>query len=276
MSQLNPSRLFSFLDDKDNYVVSFLEGQCLIADLAINHGYGPNDLSFFRDAVLSSQHLVQFFKNNESIGFYLDSDNPDFHFKIETSSQGYLRALKLPPSEEPMPKRINAMVRLIKTSPSQKEPYSSILQVRNSDLESIMNQILEQSYQIAAQVLLAPDADQSILVSRLPVAEEEDGTIVAPREYLLRKKKVFLELFAKNLNREEEVIQSFESLGFRYLSNTELRLHCPCSKENVINSLGSILQSELAEAAAQGEDHLSIKCHYCNKTYNIRKSDLPS
>lgn len=276
MNELKSSRLYSFLDDKDNYVVSFLEGQRLIADLAINHGYGPNDLSFLRDAVLASQHLVQFFKNNESIGFYLDSDKPNFHFKIEANSQGYLRALKLPPSEEPMPRRISAMVRLIKTSPHQKEPYSSILQVQNADIESIMNQILEQSYQIAAQVLLASDSDQSVLVSKLPVSGEDKAPEVAPKEYLLRKKKGFLELFSKSLNDESEVIQAFEDQGFRYLASTELRLHCPCSKENVINSLGTILVSELEDAAARGEDHLSIKCHYCNKTYDIRKTDLPS
>lgn len=276
MTELSPSRLYSFLDDKDHYVVSFLEGQRLIADLAINHGYGPHDLSFFRDAVLASQHLVQFFKNNENLGFYLDSDKPDFHFKIETNSQGYLRALKMPPSEEPMPKRISALVRLIKTSAVQKDPYSSILRVENADLESIINQILERSYQIAAQVILAPYSDQSILVSKLPISSQEEDTSVAPKEYLLGKKKRFLSIFAKNLNHDAKVIAAFEALGLKYLASTELRIHCPCNKEGVISSLGGILMSELDEAAVQGLDHVSIKCHYCNKTYEIRKSDLPS
>lgn len=274
MAELNPSRLYSFLDDQSHYVVSFLEGQRLIADLAINHGYGPNDLAFFRDAVLASQHLVQFFKNNENLGFYLDSENPDFHFKIETNSQGYLRALKMPPSEKPMPKRISAMVRLIKTSSPQNDPYSSILKVENADLESIINQILEQSYQISAQVILAPYSDQSILVSKLPLSPNEDDTHLVPKEFLLRKKKSFLNVFAKNLNNEADVIAAFEALGMKYLASTELRIHCPCSKEAVIGTLRGILASEINEAAAQGIDHVSIKCHYCNKTYEIRQDDL--
>lgn len=275
MTELNTSRLYSFLDDRDNYVVTFLEGQRVILDLALAHGYHGHDLVFFRDAVLSTMHIIQFFKNNESLGFYVDSENPSFHFKLETNSNGYVRALKMPEGEAPVPKELDGVVRLIKMTPHQREPYQSIIRVHKSSVEGMVNQILEQSYQIHAQVMLSDESDQSVMVSRLP--EREAGeTLITHKEFLLKHRKDLLDVFARQLNEGAPIIKAFEEKGFRYLAATDITLHCPCSRENIIVSLGTLLSNEMDDMRARGEASLEIKCQYCRKAYQITPEDLKS
>lgn len=275
MTELNKSRLYSFLDDRDNYVVTFLEGQKVILDLALSHGYHGHDLAFFRDAVLSTVHIIQFFKNNESLGFYVDSEKPSFHFKLETNSNGYVRALKIPEGDAPVPTELNGVVRLVKMTPHQREPYQSIIRVQKASVEAMVNQILEQSYQIHAQVVLSDETDQSVMVSRLP-AREADETLITPREFLLKHRKDFVEIFKRQLNDDASLTAAFEERGFRYLAATDITLHCPCSKENVIVSLGTLLSNELGDMRARGEEALEVKCQYCRKAYKITAADLES
>lgn len=273
MTELKTSRLYSFLDDRDNYVLTFLEGQKVILDLALAHGYHGHDLAFFRDAVLSTMHIIQFFKNNESLGFYVDSENPSFHFKLETNSNGYLRALKIPEGDAPLPKELDGVVRLVKMTPHQREPYQSIIRVEKASVEGMVNQILEQSYQIQAQVMLSDESDQSVMISRLP-ARKEDETLISPKEFLLKHRKDIIEVFANRFNDDADIIKAFEGKGFRYLAATDITLHCPCSRENIIVSLGNLIESELQEMHTRGEKALEVKCQYCRKSYLITEDDL--
>lgn len=275
MTELNTSRLYSFLDDRDNYVVTFLEGQKVILDLALAHGYHGHDLAFFREAVLSAVHIIQFFKNNESLGFYVDCDKPSFHFKLETNSNGFVRALKMPEGDTPVPKEIDGVVRLIKMTPHQREPYQSIIRVQKSSVEGMVNQILEQSYQIHAQVVLSDESDQSVMVSRLP-AREAGESLITPKEFLLKHRKDFIDVFARHFNEEAPLIKAFEDKGFRYLAGTDITLHCPCSRENIIVTLGTLLNNELDDMRARGEKSVEVKCQYCRKAYHITPDDLKS
>ena len=59
------------------------------------HHFEKKDLAF-RDCVLSSLQLVNYLKPGENAGFYIDSQEPFYNFKIELNNQGTFRTLILP------------------------------------------------------------------------------------------------------------------------------------------------------------------------------------
>lgn len=278
MTTLAPSRLFSFLDDEHNYVVTFLEGQKLVQDFAISHGGQGFDLDFFRDAILCAEHIIQFFKNDENLGFYIDSMEPNFHFKLETNSQGYVRALLLPEDVGHIPKAIDGVVRLVKKASYAKEPYQSVIEVTQKDIPSIINEILQHSDQINAYVFLSPVSDQSVMVSRLPIPKgREQEHFLSPKEYFLKFQSRFMKVFKMNLNDGEKLVATMTTLNknkLAYLSATDIQQHCPCSKEGLLVSIRHFAQEELDDETAQGRPYLDLKCHYCNKVYRVDERDL--
>ena len=50
--------------------------------------------------------MVNFLKPGESLGFYIDSEEPYFRFKIELSNTGTFRTLLLPEEFENFPDKI--------------------------------------------------------------------------------------------------------------------------------------------------------------------------
>lgn len=280
VSELLPSRFYSFLDMSENYAVTFFEGQGLVKDLAIMHHKNAATFSFFRDAVLATQHMIQFFKNDEQLGFYIDCDDPLFHFKFESNTQGFVRTLLIPDILKKIPKKISAIARLHKTAPHFKEPYRSIVQIENMNLQELINDILQRSYQVKARVVISDHTDQSIMVSRLPVATLKSDTsqnnvsVLEPEHYLTKKSEQFNAVFARNLNREAPIIEMFEKIGFVYLRSMEICFHCPCSKEQFVTGLKMLNSEDAEDIFAEGENTLEIVCDYCRKKYYVTRADL--
>ena len=124
---LEQSRLTGFIDQKAGFTLHFFDGQSVIRDLALIHDIKGDGFSFFRDAVLTFLPLISYLKSGEQFGFYIDSNEPWFRFKLEASSLGYMRTLLFPESFNDFPKKINGNCRLTKISPGQREPYNTLL-----------------------------------------------------------------------------------------------------------------------------------------------------
>lgn len=277
MAELAPSRLYSFIDNDDNFAITFFEGQKLINDLVIINKLNSEGLSFLRDTLLSAQHIIQFFKNNEQMGFYIDSEEPKFNFKLEANTHGDLRTLLMPEELPQLPSKITGKVRTIKVTPGHKSPYQSIIEVNGNSLESSINKVLTQSYQVDAQVILSETTDQSIMVSKLPsssLKSEKNKIFPSKSEYLNKHKDNFTEIFSSNITDEQEVIKRFEQLGLIYLRSIEINFKCPCSKDLMLANLATLIGTKDDDLFGAQKNHLEIKCDYCKKMYTISREDL--
>ena len=65
---LNKSRLISFIDQKNEFTLHFVEGQKLVEDLALIHELKGNGFAYFRDSVLSFIPLITLLKVGENLG----------------------------------------------------------------------------------------------------------------------------------------------------------------------------------------------------------------
>ena len=115
---LPESRIYKFLDEKNNYAIALLEGQKLIEELVVLNNLKPQGLQFFRDAVLSATLMLSFLKSREGMGIYIDSNEPYFRLKIEGHSSGTIRTLLLPEELDVLPEKITGEARLTKLLPN--------------------------------------------------------------------------------------------------------------------------------------------------------------
>lgn len=279
MTQTLPeSRLYFFFDPVQNVQVTFLEGQKFVHDLVLTHGVHGGSFPFFRDAILGFEHLIQFYKENEHLGLYIASHEPKFEFKLETNTRGYTRSLLATNESQAIQKTFDATIRLVLVTAQGRDPYQSVIAVKQVTVEQALNHLIDQSLQVQSQITISKDVDQSIMMSKIPtsggkklglapVADES----LSLNEVVLKFKKTWRELFHLNLTGETEIISFFSNLGLSYLRSIEVKFYCPCSKEQFLPHIRSLVDrgEDLFE-----RDQLMIVCDYCKKPYEILPSDL--
>lgn len=269
------SRLYSFLDHKNGYNVHFLEGQKFIEDLVLNHPMQGSGFAYFRDTLLGIMPIVFFLKPGETLGIYIDSENPYFRLKIETGSTGHTRTLLLPEEFNVFPMKITGNVRVTKVFPNQKSPYTSMIEVKEKDAMGLINQIFEESYQTNSEVVVSEISDQSVMVTKLPLLNVNSNfdETVPRREYIRKHKAFFHDMFEAATSDIEQIVKGFEDKGFAYLGSRQLNFFCPCSQERMVLNLRGLYSKDIDELFSKDES-VEIKCDYCRKVYNITKADL--
>lgn len=274
---LNDSRLYSFLDSKNNYGVHFLEGQKFIQDLALLHQFNGPTFNYFRDTLLTFQQMMSFLKPGEMFGFYIDSEKPHFRFKLEASYHGKTRALIIPDQLEKMPTQVTGKARLLKMSPGSGTPYSSIVELKNHSISDTANEILTTSYQTQSKIILSSKTDQSILIRKLPQLGGHKITTdeVELKDYVKNNEDFFRECFEKNLNDVEGVVNAFEKGSLAYLHSMEVSFHCSCSQEQMVQSIRSLSLADVDYVFGQ-DDQIESTCDYCKKVYVVKKDEIGS
>ena len=271
------SRLFNFIDSKNGFALSFLDGSKVINDLAIIHDVKNEGFLFFRDATLSSLQLLNYLKPGESMGFFVDSDNPYFRFKLELNSSGFMRTLLLPENFDELPKIFSGKVRIVKMFPNKATPYQSILEAKAKNFNDVVNDILKDSYQLKSIVTLSEESDQSYMLSKLPdinVDKEkvEDG--ISLDEYQKNIQDKLSELFKKATSEPEEITKTISDLGLSFLSSKDITFKCNCSRERMLGGILSLTGNHSIEEIFDGKDSLEAKCDYCKTTYLITKDEI--
>lgn len=271
---LASSRLYSFLDHKNGFNIHFLEGQKLIHDLALNHPLQGAGFAYFRDMVLGLMPIIHFLKPMESLGIYIDSEDPYFRLKIETNSAGHTRMLLLPENFSQFPMELNGHARISKIV-QDKSPYTSMIALENLPTKEVINRILNDSYQVPSRVVVSEISDQSVMVTKLPAFNVNKivDNDVSLNEYLAKNSLKFHDIFEEAPNDIEKVVQLFEAQGLGYLASKQIEFFCPCSKERMIDNLKTMYQGKVDELL-DGDAHLDIKCDYCNAHYVILENEL--
>ncbi len=286
---IEKSKFYHFLDEKNQFILRFIDGQALLSDIALLHaGQGPDEatrFSFFRDFILSSVHLLSYLKHHESMGLFIDSDRPFYRFKIELHEVGALRTLiqtgTKDDAQELDSKKVSAGIRLVKFSPHQSTPYTTHLEVDEMDSKELINYVLETSYQVQAHVLVSEKTDQSLLLMKLPKPSKKETTVdISLKEYLLKYKKDLQELISKNYQSEEEVQKSFNEnpnlQSLQYLYGKEVEFRCSCSKKQMLAGISTLAMTEGLDDIFDGKETLETTCDYCHSKYEIWRNEVDS
>lgn len=273
---MTESRLYSFLDNKKAFGIHFLDGTKLLSDLQTIHNIGPHASNYYKETILTAQHMITFLKPGESLGVYIDSEDPYFRFKIEMGHQGTMRTLLLPEEFEKFPKKVSGLGRVAKIFPNQ-TPYTSIVKLDKTNVHDIINLILNDSYQTNSQTELSQSLNQSIMITKLPAVnvdkEGEAEDDISLLDFTISINAFIDDLFQKETSDSEIIINAFEQKGFSYLGSKEVKFHCPCSKERMMNNLLSLSLTDRAEIFEK-EKVIEVRCDYCNTEYHITEDNL--
>lgn len=272
---LATSRLYSFLDHKNGFNIHFLEGQKLIHDLVLLHPMQASGFSYFRDTFLGLLPIIFFLKPGESLGLYIDSDEPYFRLKIETNSAGHTRTLLLPEEFNLFPMKITGKVRVSKIFPNNAQPYTSVLELNNVETKDVINNIFKESYQTNSEVIVSDISDQSIMVTKLPpvnVNSNIDET-VSRKEFIKKHKNFFHDVFETATDDIEKIVKLFEDRDFAYMGSRQIDFYCPCSKDRMVLNLRGLYSGDIDELF-ENKPSIEIKCDYCRKVYDITKAEI--
>jgi len=274
-ANLPESRLYTFIDGDRRFALYFLEGQKLIHDLALTHNVRGDGFAWFRDVVLSFQPMIGLLKHGEQFGLYIDSGQPFFRLKIEAAHSGATRCALHPGEFSEFPQAMHGLVRCQKLFPGNKAPYLSILKVVGEPLGSIVNRVLDESYQVHCKVQLSQASDQSAMLHQLPPLKGEyeysEIALSSRREGL---RDSLQGLLGKGLTGQEEIVTGFGAIGFRYLAARPIRFACSCSRERVIKSLNSLGEQDRKDLFEPDQESIETICEYCKATYVISRADL--
>ena len=275
---LSNSKVLSFIDNKEGFTIYFFEGQKLIHDLAIIHDLKGEGFHFLRDSILGSQLLSVFLKSKENFGFYIDSDEPYFRFKIETNFNGYMRTLLLPEEFNDFPKNINGVYRVSKLIKGGTEPYNTVIQIKDKPLDEIINELFSQSFQINGKIYLSEDSDQSVLIMKLPDIEidkvEANEDRLSVDEYWKKNSPLITNLFSKSYNEQEPIEKEFTDNDFLFLGSKDIQFKCSCSRERMVMGILGLVHSMSKEEVFEGESSIETKCDYCKTYYEITESEV--
>ena len=273
---MKESRLYSFIDNTSGFTLHFLEATKLISDLEEIHDIGPNTKEYYSKTVITAQQMITFLKPGESLGIYIDSEDPYFRFKMETNFTGSMRTLLLPEEFSNFPSQLTGVARVSKIFPSNK-PYTSIVKMENDSPEQIINNILQESYQTKSKIITSPQLNQSTMVTKLPKLDIKkvviDTNDVPLDEYILKNNKMISDAFNKELSEIQNIVDYFESFGLSYLHSKEIKFKCPCSSERMKTNILTLANNDI-DHLFQGDEKIEIRCDYCNSNYSFKKEDL--
>ncbi len=270
---LTTSRLYSFLDHLNGFNIHFLEGQKLIHDLALTHPLKGAGFAYFRDTLLGIMPIIFYLKPGESLGIYIDSEDPYFRLKIETNNAGHTRTLLLPMEFNLFPMKITGQVRVTKIFSGNKSPYTSVIELNKTDTKNVINRIFEDSYQTNSEVIVSDISDQSIMITKLPDINV-NSTLqesLTRQEFIQKKKNFFHQFFNEAISDIEQIVSSFESNGFSYLGSRQVSFYCPCTESRMIQNLSNLYSGDL-NLIFEDKNEIEINCDYCNKIYKLNRS----
>lgn len=274
---MKESRLYSFLDNDLGFNLHILDGHKIMKDLSEVHNIGPNAIEYYKNTVLSSLHMITFLKPGESLGVYIDSEDPYFRFKVEMNHSGLMRTLLLPEEFKEFPENLTGVARISKMY-NQKEPYTSIIKMENDSSTAILNNLLKDSYQTNSKVFLDKDSEHAVMITKLPRKEikkvVEDETLnLSIDEYKSKHEEMIKDIFKYKEIDLREVVDKVEASDMLYLHSKEIKFNCPCSLERMTQNLMTLNAAD-KEDIFDNKDSVEVRCDYCNTIYDVKRAHL--
>ena len=270
---LQDSGLFHFVDETQNYALTFVYAQPLIRDLALRQGMSAPAFRILRESLLGFVPFISTMKEGETRGFYIDNTDPMFFLKLEMSTEGFCRYVIHPQDIAEDVAQFKGVGRMSVVGPGQTEPYTSIVQLDGVRVLEIFDRFLEVSDQKDAKILISSASDHSLFVHRLPSARHPNQPSLD--EYLLKHQLALFQLIDQDYQSVEEIVQGFTKVMTTILlMRRPLAFRCSCSYQNMLHHV-ALLASQDPELFGE-ETVLDLKCQYCDQAYQVARGDLPT
>lgn len=269
---LDQSQLYTFIDKEKQFSLHFLEGQRLIYDLVLTQNLRKEEFDYFRSSVLGVQLMLGYLKQGEMFCFYIDSESPYFRLKIEMNAMGLMRGMIYSGALDAAPDAIIGQLRLLKFLPRSEMPYQSIIEIKNIDINEIINLVLSRSYQVNSRVFVSEDSDQSFMLNQLPLTGKEEPLKI--EEMFKQYADPLKEIMKRALTNKEDIIKEMERYGFKYLASKPVQFSCGCSKEHMINNLKKLANAGEEDLFLPGQDAIEVVCEYCKTAYQVTRRDI--
>jgi molecular chaperone Hsp33 len=273
------SRLYSFLNQEKGVLVHFLDGQETLNHICSLYDFSHEAKDFYKAIILGLETMISFLKAGEGFGVYIDSDSPYFRFKIETNDSGRYRTLLMPHTLENIPAKITGICRFTKILPGNKNPYTTILDFKDKTLPEILNTILKDSFQFNANLSIDLDANQAMLVHRLPDLQI-DKTYRENRPEL----KELVQLFSSDFDKlagiqdktQGDIQSTFEQKTLSFIGSKKIHFECNCSKERMATGIVSLVNSQGFDHVFEQDKTIEANCDYCLTSYVFTREEIES
>jgi molecular chaperone Hsp33 len=216
-------------------------------------------------------------KRGEQIGFYIDSEDPYFRLKIETTYHGDTRSVLVPASFREFPAAMQGFVRVLKLFPHNRAPYESVIRADGLALRDIVNRVLRDSYQVNCAVMLSERSDQSVLLHQLPPLPGTDEYEYSHAAVRSRKERIDDEIHAllsRGLVEPDAIREAFAQLGWRAVATRPVQFRCSCSRERMVDNVRLVYAREGDSLFDVGSSVLEAVCEYCKEAYLVARSEL--
>jgi molecular chaperone Hsp33 len=163
------------------------------------------------------------------------------------------------------------ILQVMRSNPDGK-PYTGTLELADGPIQDQIEAYLLQSEQIQASVTLWCD----------PSTGESGGLIVEPLPECPRDRMEALVAAMEGLEvvplreRTPEFLAIWinQGSGAEVLAASDIRYHCRCSREALLETLGGFDPAKRQDLFLAGSP-LEVHCDYCGKAYSIAMEDLP-
>ncbi|MDR1800517.1 MAG: Hsp33 family molecular chaperone HslO [Lachnospiraceae bacterium] len=159
-----------------------------------------------------------------------------------------------------------------------KEPYGGQIKLVSGEIAEDLTYYFAVSEQVPSSVGLGVLMEKTNHVKRaggfiiqlMPEAKEE--TLIRLEENLNGIKPVTT-MLDEGMSIEEMLSLLLKDLGPEIYEKQEIRFHCNCSRERVMEAVASIGEKEIRSLIDEGKD-VEVKCHFCNTTYTYTVDEM--
>jgi molecular chaperone Hsp33 len=168
------------------------------------------------------------------------------------------------------------ILKVVRILYDQKEPVTSVIHLKKSDIATDLAYYYAQSEQIPTAVILDVDFDDDgivkqsggILLQAMPGATKKEIKEVYDS---LTTIKSLVEYYEIGLT-PDKVLKKVLPFDFKLIGSTQVDFFCRCSKENFIEKLLTLEPKEIEEMQKSGQNELV--CRYCNQKYYLNNNDF--
>jgi len=158
-----------------------------------------------------------------------------------------------------------------------REYYRGVVPLQTGEIAMDLAYYLNASEQLPAAVSLGVyvDADNSVkasggfLVHPLPGASEN---AIGDLENRLKGVRPVSAMILDGLN-PREIMEEAVGRPVDILELKEVRYHCPCTRERVLDAIASLGKAEIDEMTRK-EEAASVECHFCRTEYSVSREEL--
>jgi molecular chaperone Hsp33 len=154
-------------------------------------------------------------------------------------------------------------------------PYTSVIDLVDTETKAVVNKILSESYQTNSEVVVGEVSDQAIMVTKLPPvnANAVVDESMARKEYIKRNSHFFHDVFETATDDIEKIVKMFEDHDLAYTTSRQIDFFCPCSKDRMMFNMKALYSGDL-EKIFEGKPTVEVKCDYCRKNYVMTPEEL--